>query len=520
MKRLTKKRYVLSLLIVGGFLFNMILGATQVSAANLSTSESNDVASSRISEIKTYYLKDIVKKAGAPLRGIGYAESTQMEGTDCEELQAQLQENVIAMAALYKNFASQDDTESMNFAQNDIWPTIKKLRHTSGTRGYSPDEKIYKEQQTRKFAIDQFMFLEFTSESFSFSDNSEMLTQIQNMQRDSLIYQAPYNVSLHNIAPKGAYWTALENNNKYTSITPNSFGYNPQPQDNQYPLTNVSLWAAAGCAHFAKVQSDKDPASDYVGEARVQALNAMGYADIYTWNKNLGLYYENQNTLGTRLYRANTQIVGLLACARLYALTGDGTYLQKADTILSSLMKYFWDSGNGGVSEMFNPALPFMTMNKTGYDNALLGYALAQMAIATGSEDKDAANFFKFNRDTNKYMDMAEGVMAFMNNFMWDGIGERKGYIEWVTPAGVEATNTAKYALKTKAALTNMLALYTLATIVMANQTWWQWYFEYLIYVGIGLAVVLMVIILVVKKRSSGGKLPKIVKGLLGGDED
>ena len=52
----------------------------------------------------------------------------------------------------------------------------------------------------------------------------------------------------------------------------------------------------------------------------------MAFADTYMWNPFLGLYWESPN-IG--YISANTQIVGLSACARLYGATGDQAYLIK-----------------------------------------------------------------------------------------------------------------------------------------------------------------------------------------------
>ena len=78
----------------------------------------------------------------------------------------------------------------------------------------------------------------------------------------------------------------------------------------------------------------------------------MAFADTYMWDPFLGLYWESPN-IG--YISANTQIVGFLHCARLYEATGDQAYLIKANTILDSIMKYFWISKFRGVQQLYDP---------------------------------------------------------------------------------------------------------------------------------------------------------------------
>ena len=191
----------------------------------------------------------------------------------------------------------------------------------------------------------------------------------------------------------------------------------------------------------------------------------MAFADTYMWDPFLGLYWESPN-IG--YISANTQIVGLLACARLYEATGDQAYLIKANTILDSIMKYFWIPSFGGVQQLYDPLSDFANGVITGYDNALLAYALFQLAIATGASDMNFEQFV-LGKPDNQYEDLAMSVMAFMNNYLWlVNPGVVQGYGKYFdlnltsfTPIMYNSTFS-----NIRLATTNLLACYNLAETV------------------------------------------------------
>jgi len=132
-----------------------------------------------------------------------------------------------------------------------------------------------------------------------------------------------------------------------------------------------------------------------------------------------------------------------------------------------------------------------------------------------------------------KYMQMAQEIMNFMYNYMWDGKltggpEDYNGYVEWCLRNGTRVTPPA-YAAQgldpepggsyAKFVKTNMLAMKINAEIIWANRPWYQVYMWYLIGGGIAAAAVIMSVVLIMKKRRMGTKLPKVVKGLLGGEE-
>lgn len=511
---------ILGVVLMSTMLFNIYAISALAALHNYSLEESNANAETIIQDMKIKYLQNGIKPNGEAIEGIGWDNSGEVEGSEAETGVLQLKENIIGAAALYKDFQARSDASSESWARTDMYLKIRGLRSTSGTTGYSSNQEMFDNVVDRKFAIDQFMFLEFASECFEISDDSNQYSDIQNNYRDTEAFKAQVNSSLFNDAPFGAYWTIIGSNEKYPQPTDGNEKtiYNPFPEDNIYPLTNVSLWAAAGIAHFAHTQQIRDDPDEYVEEARTDAEMAFAYANIYAWNTTLGLYHEEQSRSLSRNFRSNTQVVGLLACARLYQLFQEDIYLIKANEILNSIMKYFWVPGLGGITESLGSTLVEGQM--TGFDNALFAYGLIQLAIATGAENTDFGEFLSFSRPENEYARIAMTVMKFMNNYLWL-LNEAKtvaGYAEYVLTNGT-LVEKFPYTEHSRFAITNMLALYNLASIIEAEKSWWAWNVEYLTYTGAVLGVIILVAIIVIKKRSAGSKLPKVVKGLLG-DED
>jgi len=305
---------------------------------------------------------------------------------------------------------------------------------------------------------------------------------------------------------------------KHYEEIPSSIVFDPQPADNKYPLANTSLWAAAGLASYAMMIKNTDDGVLYYEPALQEAELAMAYADLAEWNSTFGVYTENFQGESPRPILANTQIVALLACARLYQATGKSSYLAKADTIINSLNRYFFVSGTGGVKQKLGST--FESAVYRGYDNALLAYALFQLGVATGSSVKNVKEYI-LGRPTNEYTNMGLDVMTFMNNYMWKKTGgDMAGYVEWVNMTMDSETDGA-YSSYTNVRLstTNMLTLYCLGETIVQTQAWYQYYQDYLIYTAIALGVILFVAILVQRRSSEGTKLPKVVKGLLGGED-
>ena len=102
------------------------------------------------------------------------------------------------------------------------------------------------------------MFLEFIGQAAILSGDTDMQAKCENLYDDF----ASQNYTATTAAPYGAYWTTVQTGAQY---------YNPgdtneiMPRNDQYPLTNTSLWAAAGLASFevAVKGTHEDQVSNY-----------------------------------------------------------------------------------------------------------------------------------------------------------------------------------------------------------------------------------------------------------------
>ena len=96
--------------------------------------------------------------------------------------------------------------------------------------------------QGRYMSVDQFMFLNLLAKP-------PFYPEIQICKQNVKIFMmiSSQNYTATTAAPYGAYWTTVQTGAQY---------YNPgdtneiMPWNDQYPLTNTSLWAAAGLASF------------------------------------------------------------------------------------------------------------------------------------------------------------------------------------------------------------------------------------------------------------------------------
>ena len=523
--RNSKLKTIVSLAIISTLMLNTF---ASVSGASNSVhywdvDSSNAKAADRISDLRSKYLNGKTKLAGDPLRGIGWSDGGDiiLSSANSERLRdIQLKENVLAMAALSKVADASDDAEAETWAQSQIWKKGVTPLKTTNVQGssYSSDLDIYAASASQKYAIDQFFFLEFTAESFESSDNSDMFAEIQSVYQYTAMLEAEVNDTLGNNARYGAYWTAVKDGGKLNDGTAGR--YNVNPENNEYPLTNMSLWAAAGIGHVSSVLKSTGTEDDLAKETRISAEKAMAYAMMYGYNTSFGLFHESQEMAYWTPYQANTQIVALLASTRLYEATGKESYLIQADSILNSIMTYFWNPGMGGVVKTLDSSTKSANIVMTGYDNALFAYALTQLGLATGAEEMSYLNFVLLRTPENKYMDLAMDVIAFMGNSMWQEStdGSIVGYIEYISADGTQSYDYSTFT-NPRMILTNMLALYVLAEITVQEKAWWEYYSEYVLYTGIALGVILMIVVVVARKRNAGTKLPSVVKGLLG-DED
>jgi len=515
-----RTKFVAMLVLFGVLLNGIAVFGASAPNPTYTQAESNAAAQTQIADLINLFVKKGVKgSTGGPIKWRGFDDGEGFSyDSNMEDNMIALADNAMGMLAFQKVFVTTSISETQTWAQGDIWEEMQSTLLAGGTnKDVQRSAKYYNEYSNHKFASDQFIFLEFLSQDTMITADPEMRTKIVNVYGALNSYRA--NVTDKNAVAYGAYWTMVQGSTKFTTTL--AYPYCPFPADYEYPLTNSSLWAAAGLASFGKmmVGSEEDKTFNYVEPALKEAELAMAFADVATWNNVLGLYKENAYEV--RPYLANTQILALLACARLYQATGKTIYLTKADTILSSLMTYFWVSGFGGVVEALDHTTLARNGIMRGYDNALLAYALMQLGVATGSNVKNVKEYI-LGRASNKYTNMGLDVMTFMNNYMWVKTGgDMAGYVEFLNTTTGQGFSPSTYSTFTNIRLstTNMLALYCLGETILQSKPWHGYYQDYLIYTGIALGVILFVAILVARRRNEGTKLPKVVKGLLGGED-
>ena len=489
--------------------FILIFGFSMLSGMALSVSyatvdETNAQAEDRIRDLREYLIKNGLKPEGRPLIANGHDDSGKV--ALYRELSAFSIENSIGIAALSKDFQATGNVESDNWAQADMWRVLNNMAaFQESAFGVLRHENSDKDEF---YTIDYFMFLEFIGESKVLTGSSEMYLKLNELFiRRSRFYS---NSTQYGVDGLGSWLTAIKSGAQFIPPGPNT-------QDYQYSLTNHSLWAAAGFSSFSlAVRGTKDDAVDQYSKLALQeAEESIGFADAYTFNRLFGLYHEDKVRTNTSLYSfsANTQIVAILACARLSQATGKEIYIKKADAIINALMSNFWDTGRGGLYSSMNPLTGQISGVKLGYDNALFAYALLQLAKVRDLEEFTPEYFIR-GKGQNEYFNLAKDVMNYLYNYHWGISSSFRGYYEWVDRDGQYA-GPNDLANTTRLTTTNMLALYNLANIIWASRPFMVVYQMYFIVGGGILAVIIMVIVIVVRRSRQGTSLSKITKGLL-----
>jgi len=514
----TSVSLLLAIFFLNSIVLPSIFAQAITAANNENMANTIEGAQEKVDTLKTKYLQNGVKKTNAPFKGVAIDDvgpiyryqQWQQDGT-------LLEENIIGMTALLKDFQATGNTISGDWAQIDVWKAISSYVPSQPKKGVARSD-YYNTLDKRKYGIDQFIFLEYVSESFMLSKNPEMNSKMESLYLGLDVFNA--NVTYNNQSISGAYWSILDYDKPlviYDAAEPFYDNY-------IYPLTNTSLWAAAGLAHFAytRIGTESDSYSKTSLNATLKAEEAFTYAEITAWDPFYGLYEEKPIYApgnGSIAYLVDTQIVALLACARLYQLTGKSMYLTKADLLIGNIIKYYGDAGRGGIFHAIKYGMRFGDL-KLGYDNAFFAYALTQLGIATGAEEVELRGFIN-GRPKNQYMDLAFSFINFMNNYMWKVTpgNQIEGYVEYIDHLGNTVSFETFYTNSTKFISTNMLALFVLANIIYQNRSWFEWYETYTIIVAVALGIILFVTIIVKIRSSEGNRVSRVVKGLME-DED
>ncbi len=479
-----------------------MLAGMALSVSTKTVEQTNAESEERIRNLREYLIKNGLKPEGRPLIANGHDDSGKVALYG--QLEAFAIENSIGIAALSKDFQATGNVESDNWAQHDMWKVLSNMaafqESAFGVLRYenAPNDEFY--------SIDYFMFMEFIGESKVLTGSSEMYLKLNELFiRRNRFYS---NSTQYGVDGLGSWLTAIKSGQQF--IPPGPFS-----QDYQYSLTNTSLWAAAGLSSFSLRGTQDDAVDKYSQTSLVEAEESIGFADAYTFNRLYGLYHEDKvrKNISIHAFSANTQVVAILACARLSQATGKEIYMKKADAIINALMSNFWDTGRGGLYSHLNPLTGQISGVKRGYDNALFAYALLQLAKVRDLEEFTPEYFIR-GKGQNEYFNLAKDVMNYLYNYHWGDGNTFKGYYEWVDRDGnyagpIDLANT------TRLTTTNMLALYNLANIIWASRPFMVVYQMYFIVGGGILAVIIMVVVIVIRRSRQGTSLSKITKGLL-----
>lgn len=488
-------------LILCSFTLISLVGIIDVVATTNSLAQTNQLATEINKNLLDNFLQNKVKANSGGLLGHGWAKTDKFVypigyGTTAKYYGI---ENIYAASGLRKLFLYQGDS------RGDLWTSQQIILQLENMYGQSQSRYGIQEYDDNAVLDERDTFLQFLaldqlSLYYADTHDATLYTKLQAFYNACPTYRA--NLTSGYYGRVGGYWTRLQGNYKDVTILE--------------CRANVSLMAAAGLARFSTIIPSNDPTS-HPEDAIEEAEQAMAFCEEYTYKA--GFYTEFDGD-SSDIIHLKTQAYALNAFAQLYMATGKSFYIYKADALLRKITETFWDAGRGGAIELYNISTQEPVNEhadgavKWGYSNVLLAQGCVELYKATGNR---------------VYMGMAEEIMNFMYNYLWDGATtDIMGYDEWclrngtkVTPpeyaaAGLDPSSGQSYAKFSK---TNMLALQINAEISWANRPWYVEYMWYLIIGGLVAAAVIMVVVLVTKKRSAGRALPKVVKGLLGGED-
>lgn len=497
------KMFSLSLILMLGL---SMLSGMALSVQSATIEETNAAAQDRIIDIREYFIKNGIKDEGKPLYSKGRDDSGMV--TLGGELDAYAFENSIGVAALSKDFQATGNTESDRWAQHDLW---KVLNNMAGFEEFAFGVLEHQNaEQDMYYSIDYFTFLEFIGESRVLTSSSEMNFKLNRVFQTRDAFRS--NSTQFGVDGKGSWLTAIKSGKQYLGSGEDNF---------KYSLTNNSLWAAAGFSSYALALSGTKDVEEigHSKNALIEAEESIGFADAYTFDRILGLYREDTVRTGEAFpYVANTQVVAILACARLSQATGKEIYVKKADAIINSIMTNFWDSGRGGLYDTINGTTGRVSGVKRGYDNALFAYALLQLAKVRDLE-KFTPEYFIRGKGQNEYFNLARDVMNYLYNYHWSDNPQNAGYYEWINRDG-DYAGPMDLANSTKLTTTNMLALYCLANMIWASRPFMVVYQMYFIVGGALIAVIILIVVVVIRKKREGTSLSKITKGLLASSDN
>ncbi len=433
-------------------------------------------------------------------------------------------ENALALMAFTARKQVQNDGTMNDWAKDiaiDIFGASGALAQNGVPSGYAYSENqldtgANPDFTEYRFAIAQFMSMEALGKyATTFQDDSiiSRLDEIYNGVYFTYLCNSSYTLNFP-AEPKGqmATWFSCVRKggeHGYVSID------DPLNHDWSYPLTNVSLWAAIGFARMglASRGTTADEENFFTKGSEVQSFGdnctavaeaSMLYPEIWCYNPTYGLYAEHWED-DTDVFQLSTQALAILACSRLYQATQKQFYLERADSLLASIAKYFFVGAlSAGVSSVDFKTIPGTANRSTlidGYSNAMLAMGLGDLFQVTGNYE---------------YARLCTDIVAFFNTYMMDNTKEVKGYDEFLDATTFQLTGYGDYSEKTtKFIATNSMLLFANEMVIEANKSFWDLYALWIIIGAIVAAGVIVVVILVRRRGAVGTKLSKTVRGLI-----
>ncbi len=371
--------------------------------------------------------------------------------------------------------------------------------------------------QNFQFAIAQFMTMEALGDYATTFQDDAVISDLQGLYTSIWdVFRGNFSYAPNPSEPKSSMvvWSSCVQ----LSLPATTFGTASDPLGHvwAYPLTNVSFWAAIGFARMALTSrgTTEDEANfwgtqTFGDNCTAVAEASMLYPELYCYDPEYGLYAEYWRDYDTsQVFNLRTQALGVLACSRLYQATQKQFYLQRADTLLASIAKYFVVGAAGGGVMSVDLSIAGDAKRAgviDGYSNSLLAMALGDLFQVTGEY---------------RYARLCQDIVAFFNTYMAQLTGGEsavKGYVEFLNATTLQWMKYGVFNVvnSTKFISTNSMMLYANEMVIQANKSFWDLYSLWII-IGALIAVGVIVVVILVNRRGAvGTKLSKTVRGLI-----
>ncbi len=434
-------------------------------------------------------------------------------------------ENALALKAFSARKQVDNDGQMVDWARDiasDIFGTAGALkRQVAAPQGYLFSEKqgdsganpLFTDY---RFGLAQFMAMEAMGEFATTFQDDSVLSDLKNMYNAIYFnYRGNYSYSWNPPAPQPLdmlVWASC----LQKEGTTDSYQTEMDPKGHiwRYPLTNVSFWAAIGFARLGIASRDTtaDTENFFTKGSEVQSFGdnctavaeaSMLYPELLCFNPEYGLYREHWSD-NSEIFELSTQALAILACSRLYQATQKQFYLERADSLIASIAKYFFIGAAGAGVMSVDLSLPGTAIRAGvigGYSNALLAMALGDLFRVTNEYD---------------YARLCQDIVAFFDTYMWQANVPVEGYVEFVNASTLQWMVFPGYqSNNTKFITTNSMLLFANEMVIQSNKSFWDLYSLWIIIGAIAAVGIIVVIILINRRGAVGTKLSKTVRGLI-----